>query len=142
MSIKSQRERRKIYSESLRVRVGAEERKALQEFAATLGERPSRILRRLIREAITGGPDYFKDELADVARLSRELAAIGRNLNQLAKAANRGEWVDAAEVTRVAFATRVVTAAVQARFDQAIKSVEQRTTTALAAEDREEGRGT
>ena len=144
MSIKSQRKRREIHSEALRVRVRPEERKALQEFAATLGQTPSRIIRRLIREAITGGPDYFKDELLDLRRVSRELAAIGRNLNQLAKAANRGERVDAAEVTRVTNATRVQAAAVQALFDHTLKSVRKRTVVALAAEDREdreEGQG-
>lgn len=144
MSIKNQRKPRKIRSRVAGIRLREEEWAALQQFAATLGQTPSRILRRLIREAITGGPDYFKDELLGVARMSRELAAIGRNLNQLAKAANRGEWLEAAEVKRVTNATRVQTAAVQARFDQAIKSVVQRTTTALAAEDREdreEGQG-
>ena len=143
-AIKHQGKRRTIRSSSVRVRLREEERGAFQDFAAQLGQTPSRIIRRLIREALTGGPDYFKDELADVGRMSRELARIGRNLNQLAKAANRGEWVEAAEVKRVANATRVVVDAVQARFGQAIRSVEQRTTTALAAEDREgrgEGRG-
>ena len=143
-AIKHQGRRRKIRSRVAGLRLHDEEWSALQQFAATLGEPPSRILRRLLREALTGGPDYFKDELADVARMSRELARIGRNLNQLAKAANRGEWVEAAEVKRVANATRVVVDAVQARFGHVIRSVEQRTTAALAAEDREgraEGRG-
>ncbi len=136
MSMKSQRQRRKIRSRMVGVRLYLEEWDALVQFAELLGQTPSRILRRLLREALTGGPDYFKDELADVARMSRELARIGRNLNQLAKAANRGEWVEAAEVTRVTNATRVVVDGVQARFGQAIRSVEQRATAALAAEDR------
>lgn len=109
VAIKNQRPPRKIRSRVAGIRLREAEWAALQQFAAPLGQPPSRIIRRLIREAITSGPDYFTDELLGVARLSRELAAIGRNLNQLA-----------------------------------IKSVVQRPTPALAAEDREareEGQG-
>ena len=78
-------------SEALRVRLNRNEKRALVRFAKTLDERPSRVMRRLIREAVTGGPDYFDDGLAEIRETHRQLAAIGRNLNQLTKLAHKGE---------------------------------------------------
>ena len=70
MAMKHQWKRREIRSSSLRVRVRKEEREAFQEFAASLGQTPSRVLRRLVREAITGGGDYFDDGLLELRSLS------------------------------------------------------------------------
>lgn len=131
MAMKHQWKRREIRSSSLNVRVRPEEREAFQEFAASLGQTPSRVLRRLVREAITGGGDYFKDEMVGLRAVSREVAAIGNNLNQLAKAANRGEWPIGEDVKRVVNAARVQTAALIARYNQSIKSVRRRTVEAL-----------
>ena len=62
-----------------------------QQLAEDIGQPPSRIIRRLIREALTGGPDYFNDGVSLIsAGCIRELASIGRNLNQLSRAANQG----------------------------------------------------
>lgn len=119
-AIKHQGRRRKIRSRAASIRLHEEEWSALQQFAATLGEPPSRILRRLLREALTGGPDYFKDELADVARMSRELARIGRNLNQLAKAANQGGTGGGADVRRVINAGLVQMEAVKGLYLRAV----------------------
>lgn len=138
MRIKNQRRRAGIRSRSLNVRVRDEERVALQEFAASLGQTPSRVLRRLLREAITGGPDYFKDELHDVRRMSGELNAIGRNLNQLTKAVNQGEWPDGELMRRVVNAARVEVAAVGERFDQAVEAIRGRTVKALSKEKGQE----
>lgn len=131
MAIKNQWKRREIRSEALHVRLRKEERAAFQEFAAALGQTPSRVLRRLVREAITGGGDYFKDEMVGLRAASRELAAVGNNLNQLARAANRGEWAAGGDVKRVVNAARVQTAALTARYNQSIKSVRRRTVEAL-----------
>ena len=78
-------------SEAVRVRLNRDEKRALVKFAETLDERPSRVMRRLIREAVSGGPDYFDDGLAEIRETHRQLAAIGRNLNQLTKLAHKGE---------------------------------------------------
>ena len=137
MSIKNQRKAKPIRSRACAVRLYDEEWAALVQFADQLGQTPSRIVRRLLREALTGGPDYFTDELRDVDKMSWELNAIGRNLNQLVKAANRGEVVEAAEIKRVANATRVQVAAVGQRFDQAIKTVTKRRAAALSWKDDE-----
>ena len=131
MAIKNQWKRREIRSSSLNVRVRKEEREAFQEFAASLGQTPSRVLRRLVREAITGGGDYFTDEMVGLRAVSREVAAVGNNLNQLARAANRGEWPAGGDVKRVVNAARVQTAALSARYNQSLKSVRRRTIEAL-----------
>lgn len=65
------------------VRLREDEWAGLKQLAVSLDQTPSRLLRRLIREALTGGPDYFDDGLLELRRMHRELAAIGRNLNQL-----------------------------------------------------------
>ena len=89
---------RKTGSEALRVRVRDSERDAFKRLAGSLGEKPSRVLRRLIREAITGGPDLFDDGLAELREAHRQLAAVGRNVNQLARAANRGDPIVPSEL--------------------------------------------
>ena len=75
------------------VRLREEELAGLKQLAEDLNETPSRVIRRLIREALTGGPDYFDDGVLDLRTMSRELNSIGRNLNQLSRAANKGEVV-------------------------------------------------
>ena len=124
------------------VRLRDAEYAGLQELAATLGQTPSRVLRRLIREALTGGPDYFTDELRGLRGLVRELTAHGRNLNQLARAANRGRVVEAAEVRRVVNAGLVQLAAVKALYDQVLETVVKRAVDPLHSgrpEEKEKG---
>jgi len=72
-------------TEALRVRLTAEERDALQGLSETLGVKPSKIVRRLVREAVTGGPDFFDDGIKELRESNRQLCAIGRNLNRLLK---------------------------------------------------------
>ena len=55
------------------VRLREEEWGGLAQLAATLGETPSRIMRRLIREAINGGPDYFEDGEGEIRKMRYEL---------------------------------------------------------------------
>jgi hypothetical protein len=57
-------------------------------------------VRRLIREAITAGPDFFDDGVDELRIAHRELAAVGRNINQLARSANQGERVVPAQLKR------------------------------------------
>ena len=89
---------KKRRSEALRVRVRDDEREALNRLAKSLDRKPSEILRRLVREAVTGGPDFFDDGLEELRTAHRQLAAVGRNINQLAKAANRDEPIVASEL--------------------------------------------
>ena len=108
------------------VRLREEEDAGLKELAATLGQPPSRIIRRLIREALTGGPDYFDDGVIDLLRMHRELAAIGRNLNQLSRAANQGAVVGGDDVRRVINAGIVQMEAVKELYLRAVRATVQR----------------
>ena len=90
-----------MHSKMAGVRLRDQEWAGLKQLAEDLNETPSRIIRRLVREAITGGPDYFDDGLLDLRRMSRALNSIGSNLNQLSRAANRGGVVSGDDVRRV-----------------------------------------
>ena len=94
--------------------------------AENLGETPSRIIRRLVREALNGGPDYFDDGLIDLRRMHRELASIGRNLNQMTKAVNRGRVVNGEEMRAVINAAVVQMEAVKGLYSQAVKAAVKR----------------
>lgn len=108
-----------VRSQAVRVRLRAEERAALQEFAAALGQTPSRVIRRLIREAITAGPDYFDDGLLELRQMRRALDRVGGNLNQLVRTVHQGGAVEGDELRRVLNAVRVQVEAVKAQYRQA-----------------------
>ena len=120
-----------VRSRVVGIRLREAEWAGLKQLAADLDQAPSRIIRRLIREALTGGPDYFDDGLLELRRMHRELAAIGRNLNQLARAANQGGAVDGDEVRRVVSAGIVQTEAVKELYLRAVRATVKREVVAL-----------
>ena len=124
----------KVRSKMAFVRLRAEEEAGLKELAATLGQPPSRIIRRLIREAVTGGPDYFNDGVHELERMSRELAAIGRNLNQLSRAANQGAAVSGDDVRRVVNAGIVQMEVVKGLYLEAVRTTVKRAVVPLYEE--------
>lgn len=85
-------------TEALRVRITDEEQSGLKKRAASIDTTPSKVMRRLLREFLNGAPDYFEDGLQELRATHRELAAIGRNLNQLVRAVNAGEIVSTSEI--------------------------------------------
>lgn len=111
---------------SLRVRINPQERRALQKLAKALDENPSQVIRRLMREAITGGPEYFSDGLKEIRTAHRELAAVGRNINQLAKAANRDERVVSKDLRRNLAAAKQQVDRLAAHFRTAVERVQRR----------------
>jgi len=111
---------------SLRVRVNPEEHAALQRLAKALNEKPSQVVRRLLREAITDGPEYFEDGLAEIRAAHRELAAVGRNINQLARTANRDERVVSKDLRRNLAAAKQQVERVAKLFREAVERVQQR----------------
>ena len=113
---------REVRSRVAGVRFREEEWAGLVQLAENLGETPSRIIRRLIREALNGGPDYFDDEVLDLRRMYRELNSIGSNLNQLSRAANRGAVVGGDDVRRVINAGLVQMEAVKGLYVQAVRA--------------------
>ena len=99
----------------------------LSALAAVFGVLPARILRRLVRELITGGPDYFPAEQAELVQTRQQLRAIGRNLNQLARAANQGQVLNAADVREALDACTAKMEAVHAVYQRAVDTAAHRT---------------
>jgi hypothetical protein len=61
---------------------------AVSARAKTKGMAPSRWVAALVQSHLTGQPVMTDDELAALKASNRELAAIGRNINQIAKVLN------------------------------------------------------
>tara|TARA_R110002124_G_scaffold278874_1_gene451107 strand:- start:14888 stop:15280 length:393 start_codon:yes stop_codon:yes gene_type:complete len=76
----SEKERK---SEAQRVRLTMDENQALKNLALEMGVKPSKLIRRLIREAVNQGPDFFDDGIKELRETNRQIGAIGRNLNRL-----------------------------------------------------------
>ena len=108
------------------VRLRLAEDDALQQLAAATGQTPSQVLRQLIRIAATGGPDYAGADKIELRMNARQLAAIGRNLNQLVRAIHRGEYVAPDDLRRVLNATRVQLAAVHETYLTAVRAAVRR----------------
>ena len=110
------------YSRMVHTRLRLAEDTGLKQLAAALNVPPSRIIRRLIREAITGGPDYFKDGEKEIRLMHVHLAAVGRNLNQLVRAANRGDPLLNADVLRVLDVLRLNVAGIQQSYFKTVRA--------------------
>ncbi len=119
-------------SDALRIRIHTDERIALGRLAKSLDEKPSRLVRRLVREAITQGPDFFDDGLAELRAAHRELAAVGRNINQLAKAANREERVVPAQLRRNLAAAKLQVERLAEIYREAVERSRRRTVKRIA----------
>lgn len=86
---------------SVKVRLNEEEKIAFDELAQSLNVRPSQLHRRLIREAVLNKPDYFNDDLKRIIEVKNQMAAIGRNLNQLVKLAHSGHNIRSSEALEI-----------------------------------------
>jgi len=86
---------RKPLDRNLRIRLNVDEEKILLELTATLGETSrSCVVRRMIRESGGQGPDLLGEGLNTFREGIRQQAAMGRNLNQIARALNGGRVPD------------------------------------------------
>ena len=74
----------------LNVRLRTEDRLLLHERAAARGMAPATYISVLVRSHLRALAPLPKEELVALKRVVGELGAIGRNLNQLARAANEG----------------------------------------------------
>ena len=124
----------KVRSRSRNIRLHLEEDNALKQLAQTLNQTPSRVIRSLIRQAVTGGPDFFDDGVLEIRTAHRQLAAFGRNLNQLARAANRGDVIGGDDVRRVVNAGIVQMEAVKELYLKAVRATMKRTVLPLYEE--------
>lgn len=75
----------------LELRLSDSELQAVREIARTTGESPNRWVASLVRAYITRKPQLGMHELAVIAESNARLLAMGRNLNQIARALNSGE---------------------------------------------------
>ena len=108
------------------VRLYPEELAALDQLAEILGESRNTVIRQLLCEAIKGGPDYFEDGVLDLRTMSRELNSIGSNLNQLSRAANRGQVVNGDDLCRVINAGIVQMEAARGLYLRAVRATVKR----------------
>jgi hypothetical protein len=74
----------------LYIRLDVEDRMMLTSRAAERGMRSATYVSLLVRSHLRGVAPLPKDELLALKRSVAELSAIGRNLNQIAKAMNQG----------------------------------------------------
>lgn len=80
-------------STRLTVRLRPDDVPLLKARAAARGMAPATYLAVLARVHLRSLAPFPKDELGSLKRSVSELGAIGRNLNQIARAANQGERV-------------------------------------------------
>jgi len=78
---------------NLRIRLTEIEEKIVLDLCAMLHEKSrSRVVRRMIREAGGQGPDLLGEGMATLREGFRQQAAMGNNLNQIARALNSGQY--------------------------------------------------
>jgi hypothetical protein len=104
------------------VRLTEEEHKALDAIQERLSTTRSRLLRKAVRELIGLGPDLLPQEWKAFEDLAFQVAAVGRNLNQLVKAIHQGKAAIGPEdrllVEGVSDRVREVQAALQAAIER------------------------
>lgn len=75
-------------SEATRLRLTEAEQKAFIQFAKQAGESRARLLRKAVRDMVGLGPDMLRADLESFREAVYQVAAIGRNLNQVARVLN------------------------------------------------------
>jgi hypothetical protein len=78
----------------IEIRLTLDECAALQEVAGMAGFSANRWIVAMIRAQLTSMPQFGERELITLATSNSQLAAIGRNLNQIARALNTREPVE------------------------------------------------
>lgn len=75
----------------MELRLTHSELEAVKDIAKEAGASPNQWVANLVRSYITRKPQLGMEELAVIAESNARLLAIGRNLNQIARALNKGE---------------------------------------------------
>ena len=75
----------------LNLRLLPEEKQQFKRIAERLQTTPSRLIRKVIRDTIGAGPDLLPQDLKIVDGALYQLAALGRNLNQLLRSIHQGK---------------------------------------------------
>ncbi len=81
-------------TQPLVIRITQKEKETLEEVCIKLIGNPnkSRLVRKIIREYIYQKPDLLEHELEEFRNCIRNLTGISRNLNQITKKINSGEF--------------------------------------------------
>jgi hypothetical protein len=82
------------------IRMSDEERALFDEFCAGQGLTASEALRRLARAAALLGPTFSGEARAEIVELSRQMRAIGNNLNQTVHHMNAGHIIQGDDLKR------------------------------------------
>lgn len=77
--------------EILNLRLRLQEKQKFKLIADRLQTTPSRLIRKVVRDTIGFGPDLIPQELKVVGEAVNQLAALGRNLNQLLRCIHQGQ---------------------------------------------------
>jgi hypothetical protein len=96
MADKQDSSRRKDVTRS--VRMNAEEHELFGAFCAAQGITPSEALRRLARSAAMLGPTFSGEARAEIVALTRQVRAVGVNLNQAVHHMNAGHLIQGEEL--------------------------------------------
>jgi hypothetical protein len=77
--------------EILNLRLRLQEKQQFKMIADSLQTTPSRLIRKVVRDTIGLGPDLMPQDLKMVGEAINQLAALGRNLNQLLRCIHQGQ---------------------------------------------------
>jgi hypothetical protein len=94
----------------------------ISQYAAARMMKLGTVMKLILRGWITKNVPMPREELAALAVTSNQLAAIGRNLNQLVKLAHAGHWPDSNELVDMLGETRHLTNQASAEIDAVVKS--------------------
>jgi hypothetical protein len=94
--------------EKISVRLRPDDFRLLRERAEVRNIRPATYVALFVRAHLRNLPPLPTEELAALKRSIAEVGAIGRNLNQIARAINRGEQGDAIEIAYLQGLMRVL----------------------------------
>jgi len=87
-------ERKPVKNPMARVRLTQDEDQKFNEYSNKVGVTRSKIQRKIIRELINNELDLVPEEIEVFRDAAKNVAAIGRNFNQLIRAINSGKVPD------------------------------------------------
>lgn len=113
-------------STALGVRLTVDEMERLRALADAQGVPVSRLLRRAVREMVNGAPDPFDDGVLAMREAAKQLAAIGRNLNQLVASLNSGDYAYASDIVASVKDVRAAVEEARSRYARLVEASSKR----------------
>ncbi|WP_157204950.1 hypothetical protein [Methylomonas methanica] len=92
------------------------------DYAALRMMKLGTVMKLILRGWITKNAPMPREELTALAVTSNQLAALGRNLNQLVKLAHAGNWPDSNELVDMLTDTMQMTTQASAEIDAVVKA--------------------